>query len=45
MIAHTMYETTNTKALIEITPINCALKLASEFVSGTASVPQIPANK
>ncbi len=40
-----MYDTTKTNALIEITPINCALKFASEFVSGTANVPQTPANK
>ena len=31
--------------LIESTPINCALNDASAFVNGTASVPQIPANK
>ena len=27
------------------TPINCALIAASEFVTGTINVPQIPANK
>ena len=31
--------------LTDSTPINWALKFASAFVSGTASVPQIPANK
>ena len=39
-----MYDTTNTKMLIDSTPINCALNDASVFVNGTANVPHIPAN-
>ena len=35
----------NTNALIDITPSNCAPKFVSGLVIGTASVPQIPANK
>ena len=44
IIENTIYDTTNTKILIDSTPIICALKFASEFVNGTARVPQIPAN-
>ena len=40
-----MYETINTNAFIEITPSSCAPNETSGFVIGTASVPQIPANK
>ncbi len=40
-----MNDTMNTNALIEITPSNCAPNEVSEFVIGTAKVPQIPANK
>ena len=44
IIENTMYDTTNTKMLIDSTPINCALNEASVFVNGTANVPHIPAN-
>ena len=37
--------TTNTKAFTEMTPRTCAPNETSEFVIGTANVPQIPANK
>ena len=45
IIDHIMYEIINTKIFIETIPNNCDPKEVSGFVSGTASVPQIPANK
>ena len=39
-----MYDATKTKMLIDNTPINCALNVASAFVIGTTKVPNIPAN-
>ena len=38
-------DTTKTKPVTLMTPSNCDAKLVSVFVIGTASVPQIPANK
>ena len=45
IIDQIIIEITNTNTFIEITPKNCDPKFVSGFVSGTANVPQIPANK